>query len=75
MIKKWLQWKVENMNSYLLAKSATAVEKATLQRDKTLRPNKCPGYDIKQSDGEAPVMLEFSGMQSTSSLPSLSGPL
>ena len=21
-------------------------------------PNECPGYDIKQSDGEAPVILE-----------------
>ena len=24
-------------------------------------PNKCPGYDIKQSDGEVPVMLELWG--------------
>ena len=37
--------------------------------------NKCPGYDTKQSDGEVPVMLELWGMQSTPSLPSLSGPL
>ena len=37
--------------------------------------NKCPGYDTKQSDGEVPVMLEIWGMQSTSSLLSLSGPL
>ena len=29
----------------------------------------CPGYDTKQSDGEAPVMLELWGMQSISSLP------
>ena len=35
----------------------------------------CPGYDTKQSDGEVPVMLELWGMQSTPSLPSLSGPL
>ena len=33
------------------------------------------GYDIKQSDGEVPVMLELWGMQSTSSLPSLPGSL
>ena len=33
------------------------------------------GYDIKQFDGEAPVMLELWGMQSTPSLPSLPGPL
>ena len=32
-------------------------------------------YDTKQSDGEAPVMLEPLGMQSTSSLPLLLGPL
>ena len=33
----------------------------------TLRPrlDECPGYDIKQSDGEAPVTLEFREMQST----------
>ena len=23
--------------------------------------NECPGYDIKQSNGEAPVMLQFLG--------------
>ena len=34
-------------------------------------PNKCPGYDNKQSDGEVPVMLELWGMQSTPSLPLL----
>ena len=38
-------------------------------------PNECPGYDTKQSDGEVPVMLEFWGIQSTPSLPSLQGPL
>ena len=37
--------------------------------------NECPVYDTKQSDGEAPVMLELWGMHSTPSLPSLSGPL
>ena len=31
--------------------------------------------DIKQSDGEVPVMLELWGMQNTYSLPSLPGPL
>ena len=38
-------------------------------------PNKCPGYDTKQSDGEIPVMLGLWGMRSTSSLPLLPGPL
>ena len=32
-----------------------------------------PEYDIKQSDGEAPVMLELWGMQSIPSLPLLPG--
>ena len=34
-----------------------------------------PGYDTKLSDGEVSVMLELWGMWSTSSLPSLPGPL
>ena len=38
-------------------------------------PNECPGYDTKQSDGEALVMLEICGMRSTPSLLSLPGPL
>ena len=36
---------------------------APLQRCKTT-PNECPGYDTKQSDGEAPVILELWGIQS-----------
>ena len=32
-------------------------------------------YDTKQSDGQAPLMLELWGMRSTSLLPSLPGPL
>ena len=38
-------------------------------------PNECPGYDIKQSDSEASFMLELWGMQNTSSLLSVPGPL
>ena len=38
-------------------------------------PNKCPGYGTKLSEGEVPVMLELWGMQNTSSMLSLSGPL
>ena len=34
-----------------------------------------PVYDIKQSDGKAPVMLEFGGMWSNPSLPLLPGQL
>ena len=35
----------------------------------------CPGYDIKQSDGRATVMLELGGMQSTPSFRLLLGQL
>ena len=35
----------------------------------------CSGYGTKQSDGEAPVMLELWEKWSTPSLPSLPGPL
>ena len=38
-------------------------------------PNECPVYDTKQSDGEAPVMLELWGIQCTPLLPSLPCPL
>ena len=38
-------------------------------------PNKCPGYNSKQYDGEVPVMLEIWGIRSTPKLSSLPGPL
>ena len=34
-------------------------------------PNECPEYDTKQSDGEAPVMVELLGMLSIPLLPLL----
>ena len=37
--------------------------------------NNCSGHNSKQSDCEAPVMLELWGMQSTPSLQLLPGPL
>ena len=37
--------------------------------------NECPANDTKQSDGVVPVMPELWGIRSTSSLPSLPGPL
>ena len=51
-------------NSRYLAQSNGAVE-----------INTSFGYDTKWSDGETPGMLELWGMQSTSSLPLLPGPL
>ena len=57
------------------AKSAWAVEYiAYLQYGKT-PINECTGYEFKQSDGEAPVMLDLWGIWWAPSLPSLSGPL
>ena len=38
-------------------------------------PNKCPGYDTKQSDGEGPVTMVLWGTRSVPSLLLLSGPL
>ena len=38
-------------------------------------PNEYLGYNTKQSNGQAPEMLELGEMQSTPSLQSLSGPL
>ena len=46
---------------------------ASLQRGKD-SSNECPGYDTKQSDGEASVILELWGMLSTPSLSSLTDP-
>ena len=56
---------IDSFNTFAL--SAEAVEDHP--------PNKCPGYDTKQSDDEAAVMLELWGMLSTHSLTSLRGPL
>ena len=38
-------------------------------------PNEGPGYDTKQSDGKASVILDLGRMRSTPSLPSLPGSL
>ena len=68
--------KCENKTENLLNRLGLKNKPTTsLQRGKTFSPNKYPGHDIKQSEGEAPVMLEFWGMQSTPLMPSLPGPL
>ena len=46
---------------------------ASLQRVKLPQRVSWTNYDIKQSDGEASVMLEIWGTQSTPLLPSLPG--
>ena len=58
-----------------LAHLAGAAEFHCIPAERPDSLNKCPGYDTKQSDGEAPVMLEFWRMQSTPSLSSLPGSL
>ena len=55
-----------------MAKSAGAVEYTDFfSADGQENPNKCSGYDMKQSDGEASVTLDSWGMRSTLLLPSL----
>ena len=39
----------------------------------TTNNNECPGYDIKKSDDEVPLILELWEMWSTPSLPLLPG--
>ena len=69
----------KDMPSFLFiisAQSAGAGEYTNcISAEKYPSPNECPGYDIKQSNGEVAVMLELWGMLCTPSLPSLPGPL
>ena len=51
------------------------IHRLHLWKEVRTTPNECSGYHIKQSDGEAVVMLELWWMQSTPSLPSHPGPL
>ena len=51
------------------------IHQLLLCREVRLPTNTCPGYNTKKSDGKVPVMLKLWGMLSTSSLPSLLGPL
>ena len=66
------------LTSCYIAQSAWTVKYTdciSAEELKKKQKNECPGYDTKQSDGEAPVMLELWEMQSTSSLPLLPGSL
>ena len=72
--KAWIHF----LSRIVIAQSAGAVEYTdcfSAGVGKILPRNDCPRYDTKQSDGEAPVMLELWGMKSTPSLLSLSGQL
>ena len=60
----------------LLSQSAGAVEYTDrISAEWQDSPNECPRYNTKQSDSEAPVMLELWGMRSTPLLLSPQGPL
>ena len=60
-------------HSLFLAQSAGVVEYTNCFSAEGKPPvnNECPDYNIKQSDGGFPVMLELWGMWSTPSLQSL----
>ena len=59
--------------SLLRAQSAVAVQYANcISAEGRILSNVCPGYDIKPSDDEVPV-LELLGLWSTFSLPLLPG--
>ena len=65
-----------NFLLYLGAQSAGTIEYIDyISAEGQDRPTNCPRYGIKQSDGEAPEMLELWGMLSTQPLTSLPGPL
>ena len=61
---------------FLLSQSVTTVEYTDCTSAEGLdSPNKCPGYDTKQSDGEVPVMLGHREYKAPLRLPLLPGPL
>ena len=69
-------WRFNCAHKRFIAQLAGAVEYTDCFSAEGLDPlNRCPGYDTKQSDGEAPVIIELRGMRSTPPLPLLSGPL
>ena len=63
-------------NNVCQASSTGAAEYTNCISAGAVRPhNECSVYDTKQSDGEAPIMLELWGMQSTPLLQLLPDPL
>ena len=60
---------------WIISKTFIAQSAGTVEYRGVRPPNECSGYDTKQSDGEAPVMLGLWGIQSTPSLPLFPGPL
>ena len=65
-----------NCANYRLAQSTGVIEYTDCTSAEGLDSlNEYPWWDIKLSDGEAPVTLELWGMQGIPSLPSPPGPL
>ena len=73
----WLDYITDILDSKVRAKSAGAVEYTDWisAKRQNANPHECPGYDSKQSDGEALLMLELWGMWSTPALLLFPGPL
>ena len=65
----------ETLNSVYPVGWGYRINRLLLCRGEDTPNNVCPGYDIKQSNGEVPVMLELWGIRSTPLLLSLPGPL
>ena len=70
---KWLQEFQSKINIALSAGAVKYTDCISVERQ--YPTNEWPGYEIKPSDGKAPVVLELWEMQGTPTLPSLSGPL
>ena len=65
---------IKSMDEQAYSAGAVEYTNCNSAEGKNLR-GECLGYDTKQSDGEASVMLKLWGMRSTPSLPLLLGPL
>ena len=71
-----LKIKLERVNCISFSSVGCGLRIHWLHLSRRVPPlNECPGYDNKQLDGEAPVMLELWAMQNIPYLPLLSGPL
>ena len=66
---KWFQVLQSNANIAQFAGAAEYTDYISTEREDS--PSKCSGYNNKQSDGEAPMILELWGIQSSPLLQSL----
>ena len=74
LMLNWIVWNTTVLTFKLLVCSARAAKYITcISPERYYSSNVCPGYGTKQFDGEASVMLDRWGMQSTSLLSSHPG--